>query len=536
LVVCLAAAMQASSSLHILSAPPSVKFDGAAGALPITAVPGVAAAALGVTPPTDFTWDGLYAGSVFDRPLAAVTVIVDGMESLDSAAGPSYPLTYGASVTTKKGVSAVVTGHTAPGFPALASLVSEASGKASVCVSVSSDASAAIAAGHRDLGTSAVEHTVYRHGGVFVDSAVNDSPIAINDFSVDFLKGAVFDTNTWTVTYAGVTFPESATNFFQELQTMVDVATALKSTKATDSSPAVLTFTIASYSALARASTPEVARAGKLAVEAVIQQLTEIVNAAYDQKAVVLAVTFKADPVVVGSKRASSSSSFSSSGGGFSMIEHMETHKRKRRTSGYRNGVGAAAFSDQLAGNGTGVPECADYKCLCFKAFAPTGTTSSGASFNGEAWQAKSNVDNGNIAGCLSNVELVGGVETARTCQLLEAATGQKGENFKCSEICVHNKAFCPCMDANFDPSFLYPLALKTNKCIKCAQGYKIAGNGVCYLEETQTSSSLNIALWTGLMAIGGISGIWYALHMIGAPTFAALGGGGGGIGKFKDM
>lgn len=91
-----------------------VNFDGAAGALPITAVPSVAAAALGVTPPTSFTWDGLYAGSVFDRPLAAVTVIVDGMDALESATGPSYTLTHDASITTKKGVSAVVTGERTP--------------------------------------------------------------------------------------------------------------------------------------------------------------------------------------------------------------------------------------------------------------------------------------------------------------------------------------------------------------------------------------------------------------------------------------
>merc|ERR1712086_841207 len=102
--LCLAAA-QASSSLHVLSAPASVQFDGSAGALPITAVPGVAASALGVKPPTDFTWDGLYADSVFDRPLAAVTVIVDGLESLESA-GPSYSLYHSAPITTKKGVSA----------------------------------------------------------------------------------------------------------------------------------------------------------------------------------------------------------------------------------------------------------------------------------------------------------------------------------------------------------------------------------------------------------------------------------------------
>lgn len=527
--LCLAAA-QASSSLHVLSAPASVQFDGSAGALPITAVPGVAASALGVKPPTDFTWDGLYAGSVFDRPLAAVTVIVDGLESLESA-GPSYSLYHSAPITTKKGVSAVVTGHTAPGFPALASLVSEASGKASVCVSVSADSNAAIAAGHRDLATSAVEHTVYRHGGVFVDSAVNDSPIAVKDFSVDFLKGAVFDSSSWTVTYAGVAFPELATNFFQELQTMVDVANALKSTKATDSSPAVLTFTIASYRTLVERSSPEVARAGKLAVEAVVQQLTEIINEAYDQRAVILAVAFKADAVVA-KKRTTS--------GGFSMVEHMEAHKRKRRDNGYRGGVGAAAFPDEsVAGNGTGVPECVEYKCACFKVYAPTGTSVSAAgvkgnSFDGEAWASAPSVETGDVAGCLSNIDP--STKAKRTCQVNDPETGESGEETVCSTICVHSKSFCPCMDPKFDPAYLYPVSLKTNKCTRCSLGYKMDGDGVCYLEETQASSSVNIALWVGLMATGGIAGIWYALHMIGAPMFAALGGGGGGIGKFKDM
>jgi len=519
LTLCLASSL-ASSSLHVLSTPAGVNFDGAAGALPITAVPSVAAAALGVTPPTSFTWDGLYAGSVFDRPLAAVTVIVDGMDALESATGPSYTLTHDASITTKKGVSAVVTGHTAPGFPALASLVSEASGKPSVSVSVSSDSKAAIAAGHRDLATSAVEHTVYRHGGVFVDSAVNDSPIATKDFSVDFLEGAVFDTATWTVTYAGVAFPESATNFFQELQTMVDVAAALKSTKATESSPAVLTFTIASYSALARSSTPEVARAGKAAVEAVIQTLTKIVNAAYDQKAVVLAVTLQSQEVArakVVVKQVVE--------GGFNMVEHVEEHKRKRRSAGYRSGVSASKI-DPLAGNGTGIPECDDYKCMCYKVYAP------GADFDGEMWEAIPNVGNGNVAGCLSNEDKD---KAKRMCSVPDSA-GNKGPEVLCSTICVHNAAFCPCMDPTFDPSYLYPMELKTNRCIRCSLGYKIAGDGTCYLEETQTSSSINIALWTGLMATGGIAGIWYALHTIGAPTFAALGGGGEMGGKFKDM
>jgi hypothetical protein len=521
----IAAAQASPSTLHVLNAPASVKFDSSAGGLPITGVASVAAAALGVAPPSEFAWDGLYAGSVFDRPLAAVTFIVDGMDELSNTEAPTYPLFHDAAMSAKKGVAAVVTGHTAPGFPALASIVSEASGRASVCVSVSADSTAAIAAGHRDLATSAVEHTVYRHGGSFVDSAVNDSPISMKDFSVEFLEGASFDQNTWTVSYAGVAFPESATNFFQELQTMVNVANALKSTKATDTSPAVLTFTVSSYAELAKRNNADVARAGKLAVEAVIKTITSVVDAAYDNRAVVLAVTLKSKAVAAKVAAKGTASGHPLVDGGFDMVQHMEEYKRSRRAAGI-----AASKVDPLAGNGTGIPECTNYRCMCYKAFAPGAVSSPGGkSLDGEVWAAASVIDGGDVAGCLSNKE----DGAARTC-IIAGADDKKNE-VQCSTICVHSRSFCPCMDPTFDPSYLYPLPLKTERCEGCAIGYKLRA-GVCYLEETQTSSSINIALWTGLMAVGGIAGTWYALHTIGAPMFAALGGGGMTDAKFKDM
>jgi hypothetical protein len=500
--------------LYVLAAPASVKFDVDGSALPITAVAGVVASALGVAPPTEFAWDGLYAGNLFDRPLAAATIVVAGMSSIESAGVvPTYSLIHDEFISVKTGVSAVVSGHVTPGFPALASLVAEASGQTSVCISVSADSNAAMASSHRDLTTNAVEHTIYRHGGSFTDSAVNDAPIPFTDFSVDFLVGASFDQASWKVSYGGVEFPESATAFFQELKAMVEVAAALPKTKATTQAPAVLTFTITSYADVVKTSGrgSKTGQAAKAAVESVIQTITGSVNTAYNGKAVVLAVALETAAAVAAKSRTEVV-------GGFSIVEHIQQHKLRKRRATVIQQLGFASQGMNRT-NRTDTPECNRFRCACVKAFAP------GLTFDGQYWapitKAAEDGKGAQEKGCLKNVDATPG-----QCYELDQ---------ECNTICASDPRWCPCNEPNFDPTYLAPMMMKAFTCTGCDLGYKLS-DGECYLLEEQASANFNIALWTGLMATAGVSGIWYALHTIDSPMYSAVAGGGGDVGKFKDM
>lgn len=486
-------------------------------------VPSVIASAFGVRPPVDYSWNGLFAGNLFERPSAAVTVIVDGMENLDIDASASYPLTHGA-VSLRTGVESVVTGHAEAGHPSVAGVIADATGAVTTALSVSADADATRAAGYEG----AASHLVSRHGGRYVDEATNAAPIVFPDFSVAFLgSSASFDMTSWTVTYDGVEFPAEATAFFQELQTMAVAADSLDAAAA----PAVVTFTVTTYAGLAQKHGVDSAVGGAAAkaVKATIAHINAAATNAFGKDALVLAVAMETSAEA----RTNEGDWFANEEEeGFDIVAHVKqyhTQKRGRRQH-QRRDVEARSFMSRgtfelgEGNNNTYDPqsECVGYDCACFKAFAPAST------FHGREWITSQKTVPGQKQGCLAEKNAAG----AATPCLLNASDSTSV--IKCDEVCAHERKYCPCNATDFDKTFLYPMHLEKHICKKCALGYTLSQKG-CYLTEVGRTASVQIGFWTGLAGVAALSGSWFALHTMTYPMFASLDVGDGiGLDKIK--